>query len=1610
MDLTGIENEAEFFPAGTLSEVLATELADITAQWSRLERADHPAERIASSGDRVLSLLSQLRNTTDRRTRSDLHQQIGVLVAQLLGYTVKRDAISSAHNNGGVISVINQTFDGDGRCQLWIIDTPVTGAGEEDADPLGIAFADEQFEGDAADDLNNMTIEELIAEGVFEQADAPRCLLIAGTSQWVLVDSRKWPARSVLRFNLQEIFSRQDKDTYRVMACLIAREARVPHAGAPLSDRLEEEAQRNANAVTSSLKKTVRDAIEILGQEVLDVTNGKFPSGDRRGVWIDGQTLSLECLRYMYRMLFLLYAESNPRLGILDIKDPVYASGYSMESLRELESVKLRSRKDKDDTYLWESLQQTLGFLYSGEPHCLKLPAVKVSLLDPESTPLLNSVKLRNEAVQKIIRLLSLRQSKKSTGRISYAKLGIGQLGAVYETLISFTGTVCKEDMIEIKGDAKDRAASVAAEDDVDQSDAEIEADATEDDLEFDDDSADVDARVDKVDVLAPTYFVPRRRIAEFNLDAVVFAGTQAKIYPKGSFTYRLAGRDREKTAAYYTPEPLARLLVKHLLMERCKDLSADELLELKILEPAMGSAAFLVETTNQLADLYLERKQREVGRTIPQEDIVIEKQRVRSYIADRNCFGVDLNPTAVELGAISLWLNGLHKGDFSPWFGDQLHAGNSLIGARRGVYSPSQLKGKTADLWFNHPPTELGWKEERHEEAVFQWLLPAKDMAAFEKDKSIKAFAGEHQERIKKWRAGGFFKPLEAHEISLVKRLSTAADVLFNIVADELARTRDAANDEITIWPEQLKAGVKDIDYHKKELLKQRLMGEDHAHNTLPFKRLKTAMDAWCALWLWPIEQADKLPTRQEFLEGMRVLLEGGFSADGSFSLGEMDDFAVPQDDLFDSGQEVRDTTAKYNTSLFQETNVEALIDEYDWLGVASNVAEQARFVHYDLLFADILRERQGFDLIVGNPPWAKPSWNEGQVLADLDPLYAGLSASDAKKIMADALSKSKEQGSFLREYALTKGAMEVTSSPVMNPFVGGGSNNLYRCFMDLSFRLTAPSGYAALIHQDGHLGDPKAGSLRRYWYERIAKHFEFSNKMTSKMFAEVHDELMFSLNIYRGEPCDIAFDQVTSAFLPSQIEDSYSDQDGTGDIPGKKNSEGDWDTRGHKERVIRIDRTALETIHALSEDASVPIEEARFIQPFTSQTLEIFKQLASYPKVGAALTDGEGNPTWQMAPHWNETAAQKDRTIERVTAFRSSEELVIQGPLFHVSNPLYKSPRRVSKNNSDYDVVDLRKIDESYVPRTNYGPAIDMLEYKRRMTKCRWDSSMRHGDYYRIATRNMINLNSERSLVSALIYPGVSHVNTVESIAVLDTVDLVNLACSFSGLVQDFFCKASGMKHLFNSDVARFPITRFPKGAIYRQLKLNCLTDSYRDLWEHIVTSPQQIHWSSNHVCLTERHNNTLLPNWSQQSALRVEYPRRLALVETDVLVARAFGLTLDQLLEMYRIYFPVLQENEASTWYDQNGRIVWTCSKGLPGVGFLNEKGKSPGRKEWESILATNPSELVCTVVDDTRPGGPYEVERRFVGPFFTCDRAEDYRRAWAHFEKLDSECAG
>ena len=102
------------------------------------------------------------------------------------------------------------------------------------------------------------------------------------------------------------------------------------------------------------------------------------------------------------------------------------------------------------------------------------------------------------------------------------------------------------------------------------------------------------------------------------------------RVYEKGTFIYRLAGREREKSASYYTPEVLTKCLVKYALKELLEGKTADEILKLTICEPAMGSAAFLNEAINQLAEAYISRKEKETGEIISYEKDLMNCKRSR--------------------------------------------------------------------------------------------------------------------------------------------------------------------------------------------------------------------------------------------------------------------------------------------------------------------------------------------------------------------------------------------------------------------------------------------------------------------------------------------------------------------------------------------------------------------------------------------------------------------------------------------------------------------------------------------------------------------------------------------------------------------------------------------------------------------------------------------------------------------------------------------------------------------------------------------------------------------------------------------------------------------
>ena len=122
-------------------------------------------------------------------------------------------------------------------------------------------------------------------------------------------------------------------------------------------------------------------------------------------------------------------------------------------------------------------------------------------------------------------------------------------------------------------------------------------------------------------------------------------------------------------------------------------------------------------------------------------------------------------------------------------------------------------------------------------------------------------------------------------------------------------------------------------------------------------------------------------------------------------------------------------------------------------------------------------------------------------------------------------------------------------------------------------------------------------------------------------------------------------------------------------------------------------------------------------------------------------------------------------------------------------------------------------------------------------------------------------------------------------------------------------------------------------------------------------------------------------------------------------------ALGLSLQDLEMIYTIQFPVLQQNENDTWYDAEGKIVFTCSKGLTGVGLDRKYNSKTGMLGWEDIRGEQLDEntYAGTSPTHTHTIDPAKSElyggqqQTFVAPYNRCDRIADYRRAWEHFEK-------
>ncbi|MFE9138493.1 class I SAM-dependent DNA methyltransferase [Streptomyces sp. NPDC007355] len=1499
-----------------------------------------------------------------------------------------------------------------------------------------------------------------LASFLFASEDAPRYVLLLAGGVIVLADRAAWGEGRYLAASLDTALDRnntKDGQELDTLAALFGADSlRTPEEGGenPLAG-LVDKSTKHAVGVSSELRDGLRESVELIANEVLE----RITSHD--GVRLEdvkelpelSRQLTRESLRYLYRILFLLYAEARPELGILPSDYPEYHQGYGLGRLGELVAERdLVGEKAREGVYLYESLDLLFSKVQEGyrprrthgvaekesEDVGLRFEPLHSKLFEPESIRLIGAesvkdprhdddsdgepryldTRLRNATLYKVLRKLMLTRGKKGErgGFISYAQLGINQLGAVYEGLMSYTGRIADEELYEVakNGDPKDGSWLIPSS---------------------------------KTDEYADSVFV-RRRDEETGADVRVR-------YRPGSFVYRLSGRDRQTSASYYTPESLTKVTVQLALQHRLDQddtvTEARELLDWKICEPALGSGAFLNEAINQVAAEYLRRRQDETGQAIDTEQYPVELQKAKAYIALHNSYGVDLNSTAVELAEVSLWLNTMHPGMEAPWFGLHLRRGNSLIGGRREIYGADRLK---KGGWLGATPERFPLPEAASglpTGSVHHFLLPAKEWGAVAAEKEAKALAPEEAKALGAWRRA-ITKSPSAKQTARLQGLARRAEYLWQLVVRRLEISERDISRKIDVWGAEREWLRQPVEAVQRE----EVLADLEAVDT-PYWRLKTLMDAWCALWFWPVQEASLLDGTNPRYRQAAELAEQSAAFEVAVSRAEDEDaqagvlmsweveglpgfgteakqLSLTQEDVDkrrmgrrkESLAEKRraviplanlDDWLDFAESLLgtQDVPAESLIAEFEslteltpyedalpdlmgmdrsywlesrfpWAAKSKDIATQQGFFHWELEYAQIF-EGGGYDLQVGNPPWVRPTWQEDVVLAELDPWFMltekpGASEWRLRKDELLSLDGTNSRTYILDELAANNGTNEMLSSKTTYPLISGTQPNLYRSFMCQIWTHTGTNGFAGMIHPDTHLEGVKEGALRAATYHHLKLHATFVN--SGNWAFEIGRTVSFGLHIYGERSPEIDFLTLSQLHSATVLPESLT-HDGAGPIPTQKHA-GSWDVRPHLARVVRVTTDLLTEWRNLGGQSEQIVEETPLLHPITTAEQGAILALArtqewlrgSKPKISSGYHEA--------------TSKQKGLIRYAVGQPESWGDVVLQGTHFSIGTPFAKQPNIPMRNGKDWGTWNLTNLQINAIPQTTYVRACDSADYKAAQD--RWDDAP-YTVRYRLAWRAMIDpKNTERSLFAALIPPGPAHTHGVQSMAAAsDRLTVLN-AGFWAALPLDYLLRITGRANLMAGEALKMPAPtpNHPLVAplLLRTLRLNCLTNAYAPLWKELFhpTWPGYESWAQPWPEIAPL-SEQLTATWEYGTPLRTEYERRAALVELDALVAVWLGMTADQLTAIYKSRYAVLADREAEIYFDRSGRRI---ARDPYAHGYGQTK---------EAYLA------LLDHLDNPASVPPPE---GYTAPFYKADRETEMRAAHAHFSaRLDAEIA-
>ncbi|MDE0299037.1 MAG: N-6 DNA methylase [Candidatus Poribacteria bacterium] len=245
------------------------------------------------------------------------------------------------------------------------------------------------------------------------------------------------------------------------------------------------------------------------------------------------------------------------------------------------------------------------------------IPQYNGGLFNPKHHPFLEKYRLGDAVLAPVIELLTHTAENE---RITYRDLDVRHLGNIYEGLLEYQPQIADQDLVIV---SKKKSETVAP---------------------------------------------PIR-------------SNQEIAYREGEVYLLTDKGERKATGSYYTPEYIVRYIVENTLAPLCKDKSVDEILSLKVLDPATGSGHFLVGVVDYLAEELITHPKAPFMTETESEETELAYWRRR--VVESCVYGVDLNPMAVELAKLSLWLHTVAKGEPLSFLDHHIRCGNSLIGAK---------------------------------------------------------------------------------------------------------------------------------------------------------------------------------------------------------------------------------------------------------------------------------------------------------------------------------------------------------------------------------------------------------------------------------------------------------------------------------------------------------------------------------------------------------------------------------------------------------------------------------------------------------------------------------------------------------------------------------------------------------------------------------------------------------------------------------------------------------------------------------------------------------------------------------------------------------------